>query len=53
MKIEPVAQIVADPGAKTFRRRVFYIPGYDPFHPRRYPRDLSQGRRRAGAAVGL
>ena len=22
--------------AKTFRRRVFYIPGYDPFHPRRY-----------------
>ena len=21
---------------KTFRRRVFYIPGYDPFHPRRY-----------------
>ncbi len=36
MKIEPVAQIVADPGAKTFRRRVFYIPGYDPFHPRRY-----------------
>ncbi len=20
----------------TFRRRVFYIPGYDPFHPRRY-----------------
>ena len=22
--------------AKPFRRRVFYIPGYDPFHPRRY-----------------
>jgi hypothetical protein len=21
---------------KGFRRRVFYIPGYDPFHPRRY-----------------
>lgn len=21
---------------KPFRRRVFYIPGYDPFHPRRY-----------------
>jgi len=21
---------------KTFRRRVFYIPGYDPIHPRRY-----------------
>ena len=23
-------------GAEVFRRRVFYIPGYDPFHPRRY-----------------
>lgn len=22
--------------AAVFRRRVFYIPGYDPFHPRRY-----------------
>ncbi|MCB6176572.1 hypothetical protein LHP98_00315 [Rhodobacter sp. Har01] len=22
--------------ARTFRRRVFYIPGYDPIHPRRY-----------------
>jgi len=22
--------------ATPFRRRVFYIPGYDPFHPRRY-----------------
>jgi hypothetical protein len=22
--------------ANVFRRRVFYIPGYDPFHPRRY-----------------
>ena len=21
---------------RVFRRRVFYIPGYDPFHPRRY-----------------
>ena len=27
----------APPGAqKPFRRRVFYIPGYDPIHPRRY-----------------
>ena len=25
-----------DDPAKSFRRRVFYIPGYDPFHPRRY-----------------
>ena len=23
-------------GAAVFRRRVFYIPGYDPIHPRRY-----------------
>lgn len=23
-------------GSAVFRRRVFYIPGYDPFHPRRY-----------------
>jgi hypothetical protein len=23
-------------GARAFRRRVFYIPGYDPIHPRRY-----------------
>ena len=23
-------------GDRPFRRRVFYIPGYDPFHPRRY-----------------
>ena len=28
---EAVAQ-----GQKLFRRRVFYIPGYDPIHPRRY-----------------
>ncbi|WP_103334630.1 hypothetical protein [Pseudotabrizicola formosa] len=24
------------PGSAPFRRRVFYIPGYDPIHPRRY-----------------
>ncbi|MBE2276341.1 MAG: hypothetical protein IAE87_08605 [Rhodobacteraceae bacterium] len=33
-------QISDGPGvealAKVFRRRVFYIPGYDPTHPRRY-----------------
>ena len=32
--------------ARVFRRRVFYIPGYDPIHPRRY-RELY---RREGAA---
>ncbi len=26
----------AEAGQGVFRRRVFYIPGYDPFHPRRY-----------------
>ena len=33
----------------VFRRRVFYIPGYDPFHPRRY-RELyrSEGAQQAG-----
>ncbi|MGL5011330.1 MAG: hypothetical protein ACRC6I_15735, partial [Paracoccaceae bacterium] len=36
-----------DPGQSLpFRRRVFYIPGYDPFHPRRY-RELY---RKEGAA---
>ncbi len=25
-----------DEGSAQFRRRVFYIPGYDPIHPRRY-----------------
>ena len=35
-----------DSAAPVFRRRVFYIPGYDPFHPRRY-RELY---RREGAA---
>ena len=27
---------VGDKEARVFRRQVFYIPGYDPFHPRRY-----------------
>lgn len=36
------------PHPQIFRRRVFYIPGYDPFHPRRY-RELyrSEGREQA------
>ncbi|MFN3972719.1 MAG: hypothetical protein ACK4L4_15340 [Gemmobacter sp.] len=36
----------ADARAATFRRHVFYIPGFDPFHPRRY-RELY---RKEGAA---
>ncbi|MCE6969137.1 hypothetical protein [Cereibacter sphaeroides] len=39
--------LLAEPKLKRpFRRRVFYVPGYDPFHPRRY-RELY---RRHGAA---
>ena len=33
-----------------FRRRVFYIPGYDPFHPRRY-RELYRKEGRAQAEI--
>lgn len=36
MKTGPRQDRPADAAAKPFRRRVFYIPGYDPFHPRRY-----------------
>ncbi|MCT8160343.1 hypothetical protein [Pseudoruegeria sp. SHC-113] len=32
------------------RRRVFYIPGYDPFHPRRY-RELYRSESRVQAAI--
>lgn len=35
-RIEQIAEQNADITSKTFRRRVFYIPGYDPIHPRRY-----------------
>ena len=35
-----------DPAEPVFRRKVFYIPGYDPIHPRRY-RELY---RKEGAA---
>ena len=33
-----------------FRRRVFYIPGFDPMHPRRY-RELYRSEARAQAAI--
>ena len=47
-KAEP---ITADPtAARTFRRRVFYIPGYDPIHPRRY-RELYRKEGAAQAAI--
>jgi pimeloyl-ACP methyl ester carboxylesterase len=34
----------------VFRRRVFYLPGYDPFHPRRY-RELYRREAAAQAAI--
>ena len=37
-------------GGRLFRRRVFYIPGYDPFHPRRY-RELYRKEGTAQAAI--
>ncbi|MEZ5796457.1 MAG: hypothetical protein R3D63_02520 [Paracoccaceae bacterium] len=36
MKIEQKPEPHNAAMARPFRRRVFYIPGYDPFHPRRY-----------------
>ena len=36
MRIDPAPRRTKEAAAKPFRRRVFYIPGYDPFHPRRY-----------------
>lgn len=33
---EPITPDTAVQGPRPFRRRVFYIPGYDPIHPRRY-----------------
>ena len=35
---------------RPFRRRVFYIPGYDPIHPRRY-RELYRKEGRDQAAI--
>ncbi|TGD43634.1 hypothetical protein EEB11_09660 [Pseudotabrizicola sediminis] len=45
MKTEITAQ-----GKKPFRRRVFYIPGYDPIHPRRY-RELYRREATEQAAI--
>jgi hypothetical protein len=36
MKLDPVDQKQSQAAGRVFRRRVFYIPGYDPIHPRRY-----------------
>ena len=39
-----------EPAAPLFRRKVFYIPGYDPFHPRRY-RELYRTEGQAQAQI--
>lgn len=39
-----------DPKATVRERRVFYIPGYDPFHPRRY-RELYRAESAKQAAI--
>ena len=41
---------VSPNAAPSFRRRVFYISGYDPFHPRRY-RELYRREGAAQAAI--
>jgi hypothetical protein len=41
---------MADHNQQAFRRRVFYLPGYDPFHPRRY-RELYRREAVAQAAI--
>jgi hypothetical protein len=35
-RTDPITSAPPQTATKPFRRRVFYIPGYDPFHPRRY-----------------
>ena len=44
------AEATATGLAKPFRRKVFYIPGYDPIHPRRY-RELYRSEGAAQAAL--
>jgi hypothetical protein len=43
-------QEIDDDGTRVFRRLVYYIPGYDPFHPRRY-RELYRSEGAAQAAI--
>lgn len=45
---DAVSQPKADP--RPFRRKVFYIPGYDPIHPRRY-RELYRTEGATQAAI--
>ncbi|NEX47795.1 hypothetical protein [Pseudotabrizicola algicola] len=49
-KIDPITTDTAAQGTRPFRRRVFYIPGYDPIHPRRY-RELYRREAAEQAAI--
>ena len=49
-KAEPIQAAQHPAGPKPFRRIVFYIPGYDPIHPRRY-RELYRTEGAAQAAI--
>lgn len=40
----------SDPEQRVYRRRVFYVPGYDPIHPRRY-RELYRKESASQAAI--
>ncbi len=48
VQAEPQDETASQSG--VFRRRVFYIPGYDPIHPRRY-RELYRTESAAQAAI--
>lgn len=51
MKLDqPQPERAARVQGRAFRRHVFYIPGYDPFHPRRY-RELYRKESQAQIAV--
>lgn len=51
MQLDKITDAGGQPVAnRPFRRMVFYIPGYDPFHPRRY-RELYRTEAAAQAAI--
>lgn len=54
---EPFDTKDTEPAAKVFRRRVFYIPGYDPIHPRRYRelyrKEAAEQAKISGYSIGL
>ncbi len=48
--MQPASQATPEPLPRPFRRHVFYIPGYDPIHPRRY-RELYRKEGAAQSAI--